>query len=438
MNATYEDHLDAVSMEWNELLVKNNFDSALISAGESAFYFDDDQHPPFHANPHFLRWTVFDECEHCVLVIRKDSKPELHWYTPDDYWYLPTSIPERLATNFRHQVHTSVKDLLKACKTSLQGSRRIAYVGPESSSHLSIANVVPASEALLSQLAYQRAFKTPFEIDCMARATAIGVKGHLAARDAFFNGCSEFEIHIAFLNASEQVESRLPYPNIVGLNEHASTLHYQHYDLETPSKIRSLLIDAGAKYHSYHADITRSYSRIKGNTYDELVGTVNGFQLRLIDELSSFETFLDFHVRAHQLVAEALVECNLVRCSATAAYDQQLTDVFYPHGTGHLLGLQTHDVGGHITDEDGNSISPPDRFPSLRLLREITTNMVFTVEPGIYFIPMLLKPVSGHSDINWELVEELLPYGGVRIEDNVVIEEESVLNLTRTAFQASA
>lgn len=437
MNATYEDHLTALGREWNELLLRNGFDGALIAAGESSFYFADDQSPPFHANPHFLRWTVFDECEHCVLVIKADSAPQLHWYTPNDYWYLPTSIPDQLANSFDHQVHTTPEDLDKACKLVLQGSQRIAYVGPDPSAHLSITNVEPASETLLNQLAYRRAFKTPFEIECMANATAMGAKGHLAARDAFFNDGSEFDIHIAFLNASQQVESQLPYPNIVGLNEHASTLHYQHYDLAPPSKIRSLLIDAGAKYQSYHADITRSYARIEGTKYEELVSAVNQLQMQLIQELPTFQTFLDFHVRAHELVAEALVDCKLINCSASAAYDQQLTDVFYPHGTGHLLGVQTHDVGGHIMDDHGNSISPPERFPSLRLLRKISPNMVFTVEPGIYLIPILLKPVSGHSDINWNAVEELLPFGGVRVEDNVVVEEDRILNLTRRAFHAA-
>lgn len=435
MNDTYEDHLILLSNEWKELLSRNNYDSALIAAGDSPVYYSDDQSPAFHANPHFLRWTVFDECEHCVLVVNVDSAPELHWYTPEDYWYLPSSIPDRLAKCFEHQVHTTLKDLEQACKLSVQGNRRVAYIGPEPSNHLAIANVEPSSEALLNQLAYHRAFKTSFEIENMANATAIGVKGHLAARDAFFNDSSEFDIHLAFLTASKQVESQLPYPNIVGLNEHASTLHYQHYDLAPPTRVRSLLIDAGAKHQSYHADITRSYARNHGNAYDELIHSVDELQQQLVRELKSFPTFLDFHERAHQLVAKSLVECELVHCSASAAYEQQLTDIFYPHGTGHLLGLQTHDLGGHIIDEEGNAENPPERFPSLRLLRKISPHMVFTVEPGIYLIPVLLGPMSGNKDINWRKVKELMPYGGVRIEDNVLVEEERVRNLTRDAFE---
>ncbi|MCY3884730.1 MAG: Xaa-Pro dipeptidase [Gammaproteobacteria bacterium] len=438
MNDKYEDQLIALTDEWKELLSQNNYDSAMIAAGDAPFYYSDDQSPPFHANPHFLRWTVFDQCEHCVLIVNVDSEPELHWYTPEDYWYLPSSIPPHLAKNFEHRVHTSLKDLEQACKLSVQGNRRIAYIGPEPSNYLAISNVEPPTQTLLNQLAYRRAFKTPFEIENMEKATAMGVKGHLAAREAFFSDSSEFDIHIAFLTASKQVESQLPYPNIVGLNEHASTLHYQHYDLAPPSSVRSLLIDAGAKYQSYHADITRSYAREEGNDYDQLVRSVNEFQQQLIRELKSFSTFLEFHERAHQLVAESLAECGLITCSATAAYEQRLTDVFYPHGTGHLLGLQTHDLGGHIIDEEGNAENPPERFPSLRLLREISPRMVFTVEPGIYLIPILLGPMSDNRDINWKKVEKLMPFGGVRIEDNVLVEEERIRNLTREAFRQAA
>lgn len=435
MNSVYNDHLSAISNEWQELLAQNDFDCALIVAGESSYYYADDQSPAFHANPHFLRWTAHDECEHGALIVSANSPPQLHWYTPDDYWYLPSSIPELLANSFDHQVHTTAEGLVNACKRGLQGKQRIAFVGPAPSPHLFHSNVEQAPAKFMDQLAYRRAFKTPFEIENMAQASAKGVRGHLAARDAFFNDASEFDIHVAYLTASKQVDSQLPYPNIVGLNEHASTLHYQHYDLASPSRTHSLLIDAGAKYRSYHADITRSYARDEGNEYDELIRAVDSFQQQLIHELKSFASFLNFHERAHQLVAEALVDCNLVNCSASAAYDQEITDIFYPHGTGHLLGLQTHDIGGHIVNEDGSTDAPPKRFPSLRLLRNIAPNMAFTVEPGIYFIPTLLSPVAGHPDINWKTVERLMPFGGVRIEDNVVVGESGIRNLTREAFK---
>ena len=431
----YRAHLDLLIDEWSKLLARNRYDAAIIAAGENSFFYADDQSPPFHANPHFLRWTVYEECEHCALVLRLGKEPQLHWYTPQDYWYLPSSLPDWLATNFDHQVHATTSELNNACELALKGLHRIAYVGPEASVHLKHQNVEIASTQLMDQLAYYRAYKTPFEICSMSVATSVGVRGHIAARESFFSGASEFDIHAAYLAASRQSFHNLPYPSIVGVNEHASTLHYQHYEDKPPTKSRSLLIDAGGKHQCYHSDITRTYSRIRGIEFDTLISTVDEFQQRLIGELDTFQDFVELHERTHRLVAEALVEHELIRCEAASAYEQQLTDVFYPHGTGHLLGLQTHDLGGHIANEEGFISNPPDRFPSLRLTRKIEPTMVFTIEPGIYFIPVLLAPIAGHKDINWSKVEDLLPFGGVRIEDNVVVVEGGIRNLTREAFQ---
>ena len=105
-----------------------------------------------------------------------------------------------------------------------------------------------------------------------------------------------------------------------------------------------------------------------------------------------------------------------------------------PHGVGHLLGIQVHDVGGHQVDENGAKLPPPANSPSLRNTRIMAENMVFTVEPGLYFIPMILeaKRQSDHAAlVNWHLVQELYPCGGIRIEDNVRIAGVGAENLTR-------
>jgi Xaa-Pro dipeptidase len=139
------------------------------------------------------------------------------------------------------------------------------------------------------------------------------------------------------------------------------------------------------------------------------------------------------------MLADVLVEQGLVRCSADAAFDRRITDVFFPHGLGHLIGLQTHDVAGHMVSPEGGSRPPPERYPALRLTRTIEAGHVFTVEPGLYFIPMLLRQLrrSTHAaDVDWARVERLLPCGGIRIEDNVHVTRDGVENLTRDAFAA--
>ena len=142
-------------------------------------------------------------------------------------------------------------------------------------------------------------------------------------------------------------------------------------------------------------------------------------------------------MRAHRDIARILKDFNIIRSSVEDAVASGLSAVFYPHGLGHYLGLQTHDVAGLIADAAGTPIPRPDGHPFLRLTRTLEAGNVLTIEPGLYFIEPLLRKWRMNGDataINWDKVEELAPYGGVRIEDNMVVTDGEPLNLTRDAF----
>lgn len=433
----FKDHLETISQLWIEKLHQHRFDGALIAAGANSFYLDDDQAPPFHSNPHFLRWTVAENSEHCLLLLNGTARPKLLWYSPADFWYLPASVPEWLLDHFDCESYSTRPALEQACLEHLAKLSRVAYFGTTPTRYTDLDQVEIPGSILQNQLAYTRGYKTPFEVTQISKSTAIAVQGHVAAYESFRAGGSEFEIHLAYQERTKHVHHDLPYPNIVALNEHGSTLHYQHYDRDPPAKRLSFLIDAGAKHRCYHSDITRTYSANPNDEFADLVSRVDEAQQSLIEQIPDLTDFVEFHERAHLAMAEVLVTQRIVSCSATAAFEQQLTDIFYPHGTGHLLGLQTHDVGGHVVDTEGTEGKPPTRFPSLRLVRRIEEDLVFTVEPGIYFIPVLLDRVRSHKDINWPLVEQFVPFGGVRIEDNVLVESNGVRNFTRNAFSAT-
>jgi Xaa-Pro dipeptidase len=101
---------------------------------------------------------------------------------------------------------------------------------------------------------------------------------------------------------------------------------------------------------------------------------------------------------------------------------------------GHFLGIQVHDVAGHQREPAGGTNEPPKAHPFLRTTRRLEENQVFTVEPGIYFIEMLLRPHRSGSDaeaFDWQQIERLKLCGGMRIEDNVVVTAEGHRNLTR-------
>jgi len=144
------------------------------------------------------------------------------------------------------------------------------------------------------------------------------------------------------------------------------------------------------------------------------------------------------HEDAQLAVAVILEDFGIVAMAPDDMVAAGVSNVFMPHGVGHHLGLQVHDTGGKLAGPDGTEIAQPDEWPALRNLRPMEVGNVFTIEPGIYFIDSLLahlreSPLGRH--INWETVERLQPFGGVRIEDNVWMSPEGPRNLTREAME---
>jgi len=147
-------------------------------------------------------------------------------------------------------------------------------------------------------------------------------------------------------------------------------------------------------------------------------------------------SYTAIHDKAHRGTLDLLVRHELCRGTDEELVEQKVSRMFFPHGIGHLLGLQVHDVSGHFKDETGILAPPPSEHPSLRLTRKMEPGMVFTIEPGFYFIPTLLNP---HRDdavgelLNWPLIDALTPLGGIRDEDNILVTEKGPVNLTRLA-----
>jgi Xaa-Pro dipeptidase len=150
--------------------------------------------------------------------------------------------------------------------------------------------------------------------------------------------------------------------------------------------------------------------------------------------------FVVLHAFTHRQLAGLLREHRIVSCSVDEGVATGITRSFLPHGLGHLLGLQVHDAGGRLADTAGTKREPPPQDPFLRLTRTLQPGVVVTIEPGLYFIPSLLHALlAKHEDkVNRSVIERLVPFGGIRIEDNVEVTADGHRNLTREAFAAAA
>ena len=439
-------HYATLSAFWESALERTGYCAILLSAGQQRFFFHDDQGPAFRPNPLLVQWLAQEKIsENSWFVFSQGAKPTLLFHQPDDFWHAATVAPHQFKDHLTVKVfsdlpalHAALDNHLKQIRESQQEIAQISEDAPPAAAGCVInpANVIHA-------LHFQRACKTEYELAIMRDASLRGAKGHKAAQRAFSEGASEFAIHLAFLEATGMNEWQLPYGNIIAQNQHASLLHYQYQDREVGEHLNSLLIDAGANVDGYASDITRTYigprcySQEAADLFSELLARMQTHQDALIDRVVPGANYVDLQAAMHQSLAAMLVDTGILKCGPEEAFTKELTVPFCPHGLGHLLGIQVHDVGGQQLDIDGHTQSPPEPYASLRLTRPLAQDMVITVEPGLYFIPMLLaKKQADGAPIDWSLVDLLSPFGGIRIEDNVRIlpAGAGVENLTRDAF----
>lgn len=435
LEALFEDHIRIQRQRVDEALNATGLEAIAIYAGGARMQFLDDQPYPFKANPHFKLFAPLADPIECWIVYRPTRKLQLIFWQPEDYWHKPPALPMGYWTNaFDIQV---IREPANA-RAFVTNQPRCAFIGEWHSrfEDWGFADINP--QELLDRLHFPRAIKTPYEAECMRRSSRIAATGHRAAESAFREGGAEYDIHFAYLRATQHTDNELPYPSIVALNENGSVLHYQHLQRERAPDRYSLLIDAGAQFAGYASDVTRTYSWAD-DEFATLIQEMHRLELALCQQVRSGVDYAAIHLDAHLKIAQLLHDVGLISASASDAVQSGLSSVFFPHGVGHLLGLQVHDVAGFTIDARGMTNDKPPGHPYLRLTRTIAPGFVVTIEPGVYFIEPLLQQARGsaHAElINWSAVERFKPCGGIRIEDNVMCTDAEPENLTRDAFAA--
>jgi len=434
LGALYAEHIENVVARHDHALEQAGASHAVIYSGNPKIAFLDDYQMPFKANPHFASWAPLTRLPFSYIVYTPGEKPVLVYYQPHDYWHVVPGAPSGYWTaEFDIRVVHTVDEVA----THLPANReKCIVIGEIDDDALTfgIERVNPTTAVNI--LHYARGMKTQYELATMRLASQRGASGHVAAEAAFRDGQSEFEIHRAYCQAVSHTEPELPYGNIIALNNHGAVLHYTDLDRRAPVESRSFLIDAGAQVHGYASDITRTYAH-GDERFQALIDRMETMQLDIVSQVRAGIDYRDLHIGTHKLLAEVLVDAELASGDPDTLLETGVTSAFFPHGLGHLLGIQVHDVGGFMESESGTTIDPPSGHPFLRLTRVLEEDMVLTIEPGLYAIDMLLENLRGtpaESHVNWSTVDWLRPFGGIRIEDNIRVLVNDRENLTRDAF----
>jgi Xaa-Pro aminopeptidase len=310
--------------------------------------------------------------------------------------------------------------------------RRVACLGAPVAATTGVASDAELEATARAALNCVRRPKDALELERMRAAERATAAGFATAASLIAPGRSERDLQIEleaafFHNGSDA----LAFDTIVGGGPNSAVLHFP----PTTRKFQDgelVLIDAGGEYRGYASDITRTYPTSGELTTEqaELHALVREAGLMAMNLCAPAVEWRDVHRAAAVVLAAGLAEFGLLRGDAESLVEQGAVFVFFPHGIGHMVGLGIRDAGEVLPGRDARE----DEFPRVRVDLPLEVGHVVTIEPGIYFVPALLNDTDfrkRHRDtVNWERAERMLGFGGIRIEDNVLITENGFEVLT--------
>jgi len=285
------------------------------------------------------------------------------------------------------------------------------------------------SVELIKAVVKLRSIKDKYEIAEIEKAVDIAFDMHTTAMKMAMPGVIEREIAGTMEGISLAQGGPVSFPIILSIN--GQTLH-NHYHGNTLVEGRMMVADAGAETTLHYAsDITRTVP--VGGKFNqrqkEIYQIVLNANIRSIEAIAPGKTYREVHLLAAKVVAEGLKNLGLMKGDINEAVANGAHALFFPHGLGHMMGLDVHDMEGLGENYVGydNEIQRSSQFglAFLRLGRKLQPGFVLTDEPGIYFIPELIdqwKAEKKFTDfINYDRVETFKDFGGIRIEDDILV-----------------
>ena len=285
-----------------------------------------------------------------------------------------------------------------------------------------------------------RVIKTPMELDALRYVAQVSSEAHKAVMRGIKPGMKEYMCESMFLHHSYANGGcrHVSYTCICGAGNSGSVLHYGHANAPNDQDVKDgdiVLFDMGAQYYCFSSDITCSYP-VNGKFTEKqkiIYNAVYDSNQAVMNAVKPGVCWKEMHLLANKVILEHLKNAGILKGSVDEMMKVNLAgEVFMPHGLGHFMGIDVHDVGGYLEGHPGR----PQGFGvgNLRTARTLKENMVLTIEPGCYFQDYLLDKALANPTFSQfivaDKVNEYRGFGGVRIEDDIVITKDGCENMS--------
>lgn len=398
----------------------------------------------FRQDSNFLYYFGLDVPNLVSVIDIEDGKDCIYgndFELDDVIWMGPQPTVSELGKSVGVLCTHPLKDLNSTIHRAIKNGRKIHFLPQYRAENIlsfeRILGIHPsliakyASTELVKAVVSMRSIKEECEIAEIDKACDIGYQMHVAAMKMAKPGIVEQEI-AGIIEGIAATKGQMPSFPII-LSQNGETLH--NHDHSNILKVgRMLLTDAGAESNSHYAsDFTRTYP--VGGEFTQQQKDIYNIVLNANNHAISLckpgVTYQSIHLEAAKVIAKGLTELGLMKGNVDEAVANGAHAMFFPHGLGHMMGLDVHDMedlGENYVGYD-DEISRIDQFGTayLRLGRRLQTGFVLTVEPGIYFIPDLIRKWKAEkinsTFINYDKAEEYIGFGGIRLEDDVLITE---------------
>jgi len=289
-----------------------------------------------------------------------------------------------------------------------------------------------ASTDLIRAVVALRSVKSELEVEEIKKALDISYQMYDTVYRNIRPGMYEYQLWGQLEGVPLSHNSHISFPTIMSVR--GETLH-NHSHGNRMEEGDLMIIDSGAESPEHYAsDITRTFP-VSGkftSRQRDIYSTVLAAQKASIEMIRPGIPYRDVHLKAARIIAEGLKDCGLLKGAVDDIIEQGAHALYFPHGLGHMMGLDVHDMENlgedHVGYGDGYQRSSQFGLAALRLAKELKPGYVLTVEPGIYFIPHLIEQWQGESRlsqwIDYQKAREYVGFGGIRIEDDVLVTEK--------------